>query len=170
MNKGGGDSSIQRLVADGYKRPKKTYTDTLQSEEEILKKLQGYEEVEEENVDNIPIGSFIRYIKYDFNTDSERFVTGGELLRINPEYLLLKGKNNGSFCAQRYAKKGSKIIYKTRFFKLLSSQEKLESELKETQENAANLLAKYEDVIKEQQEEIEKLKRIIKKYSSSKRQ
>jgi hypothetical protein len=39
----------------------------------------------------------------------------------------------------------------------------LQEELVDTQENANNLIKKYEEVLKQQQEEIEGLKKIIKK-------
>ena len=44
-----------------YKRPKITYTDTLQSEEEINKQLEGYYDVQ---FDDIKRGDNIRYISY----------------------------------------------------------------------------------------------------------
>ena len=156
-------TNLRRLNNDGYVRPKKTYTDTLQSNEAIETKLDQFVEVDEKDIDSLPKNSFIRYIKYDLKSKSEKFVTGGLLLRVTPEYLLLMGKNNGSFCAQRYTYQGDKVVYKTRFFKLLSKEEKLKEELADTQENANNLIAKYEEVLKQQQEEIENLKRIIKK-------
>ena len=73
------------------------------------------------------------------------------------------GKNNGTFCAQRYTYKGDKVIYKTRFFKLLSKEERLQEQLVDTQDNANNLIKKYEEVLKQQQEEIESLKKVIRK-------
>ena len=156
-------TNLRRLNNDGYIRPKKTYTDTLQTNKAIEQKLDQFVEIDEKDIDSIPKNSFIRYIKLDPKTGDEKFVTGGLLLRITPQYLLLMGKNNGTFCAQRYTYKGDKVIYKTRFFKLLSKEERLQEELVDTQENANNLIKKYEEALKQQQEEIEGLKKIIKK-------
>ena len=156
--------SIHRLGVDGYTRPKKTYTDTLQSRKEIEKKLDGYVEIEEEDVDNLQEGSFIRYIKWDAKTGGERFVTGGVLMRVNPEYLLIKGKDNGTFSAQRYAydKKGNKI-FTTRFFKLLNNEEKLKLKLLEMQKKANSIIEELEETIDKQAQEIEQLKKYIRK-------
>jgi len=157
--------SIHRLGIDGYQRPKKTYTDTLQSTEAIEKKLEGYLEIPENDVDNLAEGSFIRYIKWDTKNNKERFVTGGVLLRVNPEYLLLKGKDNGTFSAQRYSfdNKGKKV-YTTRFFKLLNNEEKLKMKLFEMQKKANGIIEELEETIEKQALEIEELKNIIRKY------
>ena len=167
-----GSTGLRRLNRDGYVRPKKTYTDTLQSNGAIENKLENFVEIDEKDIDSIPANSYIRYIKYDKKTKSEKFVTGGILLRITPQYLLLKGKDNGTFCAQRYTREGvdnnGKIIYTTRFFKLLSKEEKLQDEIAETQEKTNNLIQKYEDVLREQQEEIAMLKKSMKKKDKKK--
>lgn len=156
--------SLHRLGVDGYQRPKKTYTDTLQTKEAIEQKLNGYIEIEENDVDDIPEGSFVRYIKYDLNTGKERFVTGGVVLRVLPEYILIRGKDNGSFSAQRftYDKKGN-IIHKTRFFKQLSNEEKLKQKLLDLQEKANQIIGELEETIDKKDQEIEQLKEIIRK-------
>lgn len=157
--------SIHRLGIDGYQRPKKTYTDTLQSTDAIEKKLEGYLEIPEDDVDNLSEGCFLRYIKLDVKTGKERFVTGGVLLRVNPEYLLIKGKDNGTFSAQRYAYDGrGKKIYTTRFFKLLNNEEKLKMKLFEMQKKANSIIEELEETIEKQSQEIEELKGVIRKY------
>lgn len=157
--------SIHRLGIDGYERPKKTYTDTLQTANAIEKKLEGYLEIPEDDVDNLAEGSFIRYIKWDTKNSKERFVTGGVLLRVNPQYLLLKGKDNGTFSAQRYAFDGKgKKIYSTRFFKLLNNEEKLKMKLFEMQKKANGIIEDLENTIEKQAQEIDELKNIIRKY------
>lgn len=157
--------SIHRLGIDGYQRPKKTYTDTLQSTDAIEKKLEGYLEIPEDDVNNLAEGSFLRYIKWDIKAGKERFVTGGVLLRVNPEYLLIKGKDNGTFSAQRYTYdgKGNKI-YTTRFFKLLNNEEKLKIKLFEMQKKANCIIEELEETIEKQAQEIDELKSIIRKY------
>lgn len=156
--------SIHRLNVDGYQRPKKTYTDTLQTDSAIEQKLEGYVEVPEDEVDNLDEGSFIRYIKLDTKSGKERFVTGGVLLRVNPQYLLIKGKDNGTFSAQRYSfdKQGNKT-FTTRFFKLLNNEEKLKMKLQDLQKKANQIIGELEETIEKQAEEIEQLKDIIRK-------
>ena len=156
--------SIHRLGIDGYQRPKKTYTDSLQTEEAIEQKLDGFIEIDENEIDNISPGSYLRYIKWDINNNKERFVMGGILLRAAPEYLLIKGKDNGTFSAQRYTynKKGDKI-HTTRFFKQLSNEEKLKIKLIEMQKKATAIINELEETIDKKDQEIEELKEIIKK-------
>jgi len=156
--------SIHRLGTDGYQRPKKTYTDTLQTESAITQKLEGYIEIPDEEVDSLTEGSFLRYIKLDPKTNKERFVTGGILLRVNPQYLLIKGKDNGTFSAQRYTVNArGERVYTTRFFKLLSNEEKLKMQLIEMQKKANQIIGELEETIDKQAQEIEQLKDIIRK-------
>jgi len=161
--------SLHRLGIDGYQRPKKTYTDTLQTDDAIQQKLNGFIEVDENDIDNLSPGSYLRYIKWDLGTAKERFVMGGVLLRVNPEYLLIKGKDNGSFSAQRYTynKKGDKI-HTTRFFKQLNNEEKLKIKLLEMQKKANEIIMELEETIDKQAEEITELKDIIKKLKNKK--
>jgi len=161
--------SLHRLGIDGYQRPKKTYTDTLQTDDAIQQKLNGFIEVDENDIDNLSPGSYLRYIKWDLGTGKERFVMGGVLIRVNPEYLLIKGKDNGSFSAQRYTynKKGDKI-HTTRFFKQLNNEEKLKIKLLEMQKKANEIIMELEETIDKQAEEITELKDIIKKLKNKK--
>lgn len=137
---------LHRLSEIPYKRPKKTLTDTLQDEEIIQQKLEDYTEIEEGDIDSIPIGSTVRYIRWDIKNNCEKFILGGNIIRISNEYIVLKGKDNGTFSAQRYTRdKNGKAIHTTRFFKL------------------NDVIDKYKAKIIEQEAEIKKLKEIIKK-------
>jgi hypothetical protein len=160
------NTTIHRLGIDGYQRPRKTYTDTLQSGDVIKKKLDGYVEVPENEVDNLNDGDFIRYIKLDPKTGKERFITGGVLMRIHPEYLLIKGKDNGTFSAQRYSYNSNtgEKIFTTRFFKLLNNEEKLKIKLADMQTKANEIIEELEQTIDKQAAEIEELKGIIRKF------
>jgi hypothetical protein len=162
------NTTIHRLGIDGYQRPRKTYTDTLQVADVIKKKLDGYVEVPENEVDNLNDGDFIRYIKWDSKINKERFITGGVLLRIYPEYLLIKGKDNGTFSAQRYTYNAntSEKIFTTRFFKLLNNEEKLKIKLGDMQNKANEIIEELEQTIDKQTAEIEELKAIIRQLKA----
>lgn len=158
------NTTIHRLGIDGYQRPRKTYTDTLQSVDVIKKKLDGYIEIPEDEVDSLQEGVFLRYIKLDVKTGKERFITGGVLLRTHPEYLLIKGKDNGTFSAQRYTYDASGAkIFTTRFFKLLNNEEKLKIKLGDMQTKANEIIEELEGTIDKQAAEIAELKAIIRK-------
>lgn len=162
------DSGIHRLGQDGYKRPKKTYTDTLQSEEAIKEKLNGFIEIPEDKVDEISPGSFVRYLKWEPDNNREKLVMGGIVLRVLPQYLIIKGKGNGTFSAQRYTfnNKGE-YIHSTRFFKMLSNEDKLKGKLLEMKDKANNIIEELEDTIDKQSDEIEQLKELVKKLKKS---
>ena len=137
---------LHRLSEVAYKRPKKTLTDTLQDEDVIQQKLEDYSEVEEADIDAIPIGSTVRYIKWDIKNNCERFILGGNIIRISNEYIVIQGKDNGTFSAKRYTRdKNGKIIHTTRFFKL------------------NDVIDKYKARIIELEAEVKKLKEIIRK-------
>ena len=158
------NTTIHRLGIDGYQRPRKTYTDTLQSLDVIKKKLDGFVEIPEDEVNNLQEGVFLRYIKLDSKTGKERFITGGVLMRTNPEYLIIKGKDNGTFSAQRYAyDESGKKIFTTRFFKLLNNEEKLKIKLEDMQAKANEIIEELEKTIDKQAMEITELKGIIRK-------
>ena len=158
------NTNIHRLGLDGYQRPRKTYTDTLQNVEVIKKKLDGYIEIPEDEVDGLQEGVFLRYIKMDPKTGKERFITGGVLLRTYPEYLLIKGKDNGTFSAQRYTYDASGAkTFTTRFFKLLNNEEKLKIKLGDMQAKANEIIEELEQTIDKQAAEIAELKAIIRK-------
>lgn len=156
-------SGIHRLSVDGFERPKITYTDTLQNKEAIQQKLEGFVEVPEDEIDNLAEGTFLRYIKYDPKTRKEKFVTGGILLIVNPKYLVIKGKGDGTFSAQRFTQKKDGTIYPTRFFKKLNNEEKLKIQLMEMQKKANEIINELEDTIDKQQKEINELKNYIRK-------
>jgi hypothetical protein len=137
---------LHRLSEVAYKRPKKTLTDTLQDEDVIQQKLEDYSEVDEADIDAIPISSTVRYIKWDTKNNCERFILGGNIIRISNEYIVIQGKDNGTFSAQRYTRdKSGKIIHITRFFKLNDA------------------IDKYKAKIIELEDEVKKLKEIIRK-------
>ena len=116
-----------------YKKPKVTITDTLQDPKQIEEKLKNYIELKSSEVEDIVIGSHLRYITLDKKTNSERFCTGGLLRVKNSKYVILAGKDNLTFSVQRYFRDGNdKIIYKTRFFKKLKPTEILKDDLIDT--------------------------------------
>jgi len=88
----------------------------------------------------------VRYIRWDIKNNCERFILGGNIIRISNEYIVLQGKDNGTFSAQRYTRdKNGKIIHTTRFFKL------------------NDVIDKYKARIIELEAEVKKLKETIRK-------
>ena len=154
-----------RLSKDSYKKPKKTITDTLQTKAAMKEKLYNYEEVPPNQIQDIPIGSHVRYVSYDPKKKKELFRTGGIIKMIRSEYLVLAGKNNKTFSVQRYIrdpKTKSKILFTTKFYKKINESSKLKKDLDSVVEKSEKMLKKQNAVIKQQQKEILKLKKLLK--------
>lgn len=153
----------QRLVSSGYIRPKKTITDSLQTKDAILGKLDGYVEVLGEDIDDISIGSHVRYIIFDKTKKKELFRTGGIVAKVHPKYISLRGLENKSFSMQRYVYDDSgNIIYTTRVFKKMTDKEKAEIQADEAIEQLETFtaqLAKKDEIIKALQAENSMLKK-----------
>lgn len=153
----------QRLLSSGYIRPKKTITDSLQTKDAILGKLDGYVEVLGEDIDDISIGSHVRYIIFDKTKKKELFRTGGIVAKVHPKYISLRGLENKSFSMQRYVYDDSgNIIYTTRVFKKMTDKEKAEIQADEAIEQLETFtaqLAKKDEIIKALQAENSMLKK-----------
>ena len=166
-----------------YERPEKTYTDTIQSNEEMQKKLIDYTRVD--SIDEVPLNTHVRYVTLSktstHNEESkkiQRFCMGGFLIKKFPDYVILKNTNNISWCVQKYhwdttdGRKNTdeeiEPIFTTIFFKKKGDVEKLEDALeelsdinKETEEKYINqineLESKYQKLLQQKTEEIEDL-------------
>lgn len=153
----------QRLLSSGYIRPKKTITDALQTKEAIMGKLDGYIEVSGEEIDDIPMGSHIRYIIFDKLKKKELFRTGGIVAKVHPKYISLRGLENKSFSMQRYVyDESGNVIYTTRVFKKLTDKEKAEIQADDAVEQLESLssqLEQKEQIIKTLQAENAMLKK-----------
>ena len=98
-------------------RGKKTITDLMQTQDNVEQQLEDYQEISNEELDNVPLGVRLKYISYNKKTNKEIFRFGGIIRKINPDYLVLIGNNNLSFSTQRYTRnKNNEIIHTTRFF------------------------------------------------------
>ena len=120
----------------------KSYQDSL-SPAEIKKKLEEYQQVNE--IDDIKIGTHLRYFTFNPSTGKKQFRLGGFLSKLDKDYIVM---NNGQFS-------WSVQKDKTVFFKKLSY-----GDLKE--ELIEKISKKYEKKIIEISEENVKLKNALK--------
>ena len=157
-------SSTGRLSQDGYKRPKKTITESIQNEKDIQDRLKDYVEITQEELCMVPQNSHLRYISFNKKQNKELFRFGGILISVKDQYVILAGVGGKTFSAQRYCydDKG-KCIHKTRFFKKLTDKEVLKKKLEETITYSNDVFTKQKLALEKQQKEIEKLKRMLKK-------
>ena len=140
-------------------RGKKTICDLSQSIDRVQEILENYEEISNEELDHIPIGCHVRYIGYDKKKKIEAFRFGGVIRKIDPNYIVLIGNNNVSFCVQRYSKnKNNEIIHTTRFFIKDKDIEKINESNQELIQNQ-QIIDQQNEIIQKQKREIEKLKR-----------
>lgn len=146
-------NNYKQKIPTNYHRPKNTATDSLQNREAIEKKLGGYVEVKPEEIDYLPHNSHVRYITLDKQTSKPLFRLGGFVVRVYPDYLVLKGANNTNFSVQRNVFDGEgNRLYTARFFRKLK-----ESELNK----------EYQEELSQKDEEIKKLKAKLKKLEGS---
>lgn len=160
-------------IKDNYERPPKTVTECIQTRSKIEEQLSNYEEIEPDELETIRKFTKIKYLSYDINKKKELFRFGGFLLKVEPEYVLLKGKFN--FSVQRYTyDNNGKILHTTRFFRKYNEKNDsknnedlkddiLKSQLDVTIKIANDTIAKQNSIIKKQQMEIEELKNKLKK-------
>lgn len=125
-----------------YKDGNKSYQDSL-SPAEIKKKLEEYQQVED--IDDVQIGTHLRYFTFNPSTGKKQFRLGGFLSKLDKDYIVM---NNGelSWSVQKD---------KTVFFKKVSF-----GELKE--EIIEKISKKYEKKIIELTDENTKLKNALK--------
>ncbi len=162
----------ERLTADkDYQRPKKTQTDMMQNKQELMRFLKDYEEIEEDDIDYIPLGTLLRYISYDKNRKQEMFRYGGLLMKLDRNYMVLKGKNNLTFSVQRYIYDNQgNLLYTTKFFRRLNPQLKVREKEIEELEMAKDFMERQEKIIKKQKDELERLKNMINNNENGERQ
>ena len=125
-----------------YKDGNKSYQDSL-SPADIKKKLEEYKQVD--NINDVNIGTHLRYFTFNPSTGQKQFRLGGFLSKLDKDYVVM---NNGelSWSVQKD---------KTVFFKKLSF-----NDLKE--EMIEKISKKYEKKITELTEENIKLKNTLK--------
>ena len=152
-----------RLTAETtFERPSRTITDMTQTREGIQEKLDGYEEVPEEDVVYIPIGSHVRYLTWDKVNRHEKLCFGGFVKLIQREYLILIGKEGLTFSVQRYTKAGNgDVLHTTRFFKKMPKTEILQQKLDTTLKKSSEIINRQNEIIQKQKQEI------VRKPSSS---
>ena len=108
---------------NNYKKPKGgSITDNIQDLDSVKEKLKGYKQVS--NIDDVPIGTYIRYITLvnDNGQKVQKFRFGGELIKNAPEYIKLKSKDfHWSVQKIHYADSlKKKVLFKTIFFEKIS--------------------------------------------------
>lgn len=110
----------KRLTNDkNYKRPEKTYQDTL-TNQEIKDKLKEYKKCQD--IKTVSIGTHLRYFTVNSNTKEKIFRLGGTLNKIDPEgRFVVLGNGTLSWSVQ---------ISGTQFWQKLSEAE-IKEEMKE---------------------------------------
>tara|TARA_B100001175_G_C19469244_1_gene620820 strand:+ start:307 stop:783 length:477 start_codon:yes stop_codon:yes gene_type:complete len=145
---------------DGYLRPKKTLTDSIQNQKSITEYLKNFEEIKNDDLPYININTQLRYISYDKKNKCELFRFGGLLAKVDRDYIVLAGKEGKRFSVQRYTKDNNgKILHETRFFKKIKNEEIMQEEIN----NTVEVIDKQNDLIKKQKQEIAALKKKLKK-------
>lgn len=141
-----------------YNRPEVTFQDTLQNKDEMLKRLENYERVD--NIDEVSIDTHVRYVTLD-KSRKQVFRLGGLIKRIHPKYLTLSnGTHNWSVQRYHYSDDASndEPIFETIFWRILTKENILKSKVMELEEELEIL---HDELDKRTKENI-RLKQYIK--------
>jgi exonuclease VII large subunit len=149
-----------------WTRPQTTETDDInQNKEKIREKLENY--VEAENIDFVSQNTHIRYFVFDTRVGDYRFRLGGLLAMKHSSYVVL---SNGSltWSVPKESEYEGKQ-YKTKFFRVLTPyemQEKKATQNEKEKDKTQVVAQQQSEQLQRQQDEIDKLKRVIMKLSS----
>ena len=114
-----------------YVRPKITYTDTLQNKKQIEKELEGYYDIE---YDDIKRDDIIKYICYNKIKKKYLYRIGGIVHRKAFGKLQLKNKKNSYYWFVNPIYKTEEEEYPTYFYKKYTREDELEEKIIELQE------------------------------------
>ena len=136
------EEKTRNLLRSKYDRPKKTYTDTLQTNKAMSEKLIGYVRVDD--IDYVPLNTHVRYVTY--REGKQVFRLGGLLKFKHPKYVRLSNGTNHWSVQREHLNKSGEVLFETIFFRILSKQERAEkaleaqnSELEKLREENARL-------------------------------
>ena len=149
----------KRLTADkNYKRPEKTYQDTL-TNQEIKDKLKEYKKCSD--IRTVSIGTHIRYFTTDSDTKQKIFRLGGTLNKIDPEgRFIVLGNGKLSWSVQ---------ITGTQFWQKLNEAEFKEELKKEIKKEMAATedFSSIDPMIEKENKDLKKeIKNLIKKMEN----
>ena len=138
------------------KKPSKKYT-----KEEIIKKLDGYVEIE--NLSKIPINTYIKYITY--KNGRQQYMKGG-IFKYNKDTTITLSNDFGFNknpifwpVKKEFRDEEGNLLFRTIFFrKALYEETKMRKELNQCE----NIIAEQNDMIEQLQRELIKYKKYIK--------
>ena len=136
-------------LGQGYKRPKKTYTDKL-TDDDIEDMLEDYIEVE--NINQVPLGSHLRY--FTIIKGEKKFRTGGFLHRNDglPAYVMIRNNQNVWSVQTKSAI----------FFRKMNEKE-IKAEYEDTIQELENKIKALKTLAKKLKDENTKLKKLMRK-------
>lgn len=136
------NAPTRRITKTNYERPKVTYQDTLQTDEAMLEKLAGYEEVE--FPEHVEYSTHVRYITY--KDGKAKFCLGGLMMRVMPEYVILSNGTLSWSVQREYFDKEGNTYGKTRFFKYISKDVRNKLVIDKQQDEIERLRAENESL------------------------
>tara|TARA_B100001540_G_C15418129_1_gene466464 strand:+ start:47 stop:493 length:447 start_codon:yes stop_codon:yes gene_type:complete len=141
------DKKLKRLVTNNYKRPDKTYQDTLQNKKSMLEKLENYERVDD--IEDVALKTHVRYVTLHNESKQQVFRLGGLLEEIHPKYVKL---SNGeySWSVQRYhyseETAQEEPIFETAFWRIISKEDLLYKKIEDQHQIIQDLKQRINDL------------------------
>ena len=117
--------NTRNLLNSNYSRPRKTFTDTLQSTQAMKEKLKYYVRVDD--VDDVSLGTHVRYVTW--KDGKQRFCLGGLLKEKHSKYVKLSNNSFHWSVQKRHYNNKKDVVFKTVFFRVLSKSERSKREL-----------------------------------------
>ena len=111
-------NKTQNLKNSKYERPKKTYTDPLQTTKAMKEKLKNYDKVQ--TIDDVPLGTHVRYVTW--KEGKQRFCLGGLLREKHSKYVKLSNNNFHWSVQKQHFDNNKRVIFNTVFFRVKSKQ------------------------------------------------
>jgi len=134
------EAPTRRITKSRYERPATTYQDTLQTDEAMMEKLAGYEEVD--MPEHIDYRTHTRYIT--FKDGKPKFCLGGLMMRVMPQYVIMSNGTVSWSVQREYFDKDGNSYGKTRFFKYINKDTRNQMVINTQQEEIDRLKAEME--------------------------
>ena len=119
----------RNLLNSNYSRPKKTFTDTLQSTKAMKEKLKNYIRVD--GIDDVSLGTHVRYVTW--KDGKQRFCLGGLLKEKHNKYVKLSNNSFHWSVQKQHFNSSKEVIFNTVFFRVLSKSERSKREVSKQQ-------------------------------------
>tara|TARA_B100001094_G_scaffold303796_1_gene332200 strand:- start:63 stop:461 length:399 start_codon:yes stop_codon:yes gene_type:complete len=132
-------------MEEKYVRPKITYTDTLQNKKEMKKQLEGFYDIEYEDINR---GDILKYVCYNKKQKKYLFRIGGIVHKKAFGKIQLKNNKNTYYWYVNPVQKVDDEEFPTYFYKKYTREDELEERIDELEEENRYLRSIVDKIMK----------------------